>query len=425
MLLPIWLQGGLDIARPPTPAPQWGYTEYFLVVGGGILATVLLVSLGFWLFDDRSSEASLSEDDEELDASTREELKRALNHGHFKRAGEILMRVDQYEEAGDHFARAGASQQAADAYLKAECRPEAIHYFKGAGANRQAARLYTDDEHWRAAAAEYVKAGDHHLAGKYYEEAGDPQRAARHYRKSDNLAATARNLKQVGDEERAAEFIAEGTGLEFREADDHFEAQAAHDAMSEAHGALRTVAGSMNKIANDLRLLASGPRNGLGEIEQPENQPGSSIMPGKVNPVVAESVNQLHKQVIGNDATVSAGAARGELELNLYKPVVAYNFLQSARLIANGAGTFAERFVAVLEANEAYCRERVERSMALATALNPAIGYDAASTVAKRALAEDRSVREVAVEKGHLTEAEADEVLDPAAMTERDILGED
>ena len=223
----------------------------------------------------------------------------------------------------------------------------------------------------------------------------------------------------------AAESISGETGLEFREADDHFEAQAAHDAMSEAHGALRTVAGSMNKIANDLRLLASGPRNGLGEIEQPENQPGSSIMPGKVNPVVAESVNQLHKQVIGNDATVSAGAARGELELNLYKPVVAYNFLQSARLIANGAGTFAERFVAALEADEAYCRERVEQSMALATALNPAIGYDAASTVAKRALAEDRSVREVAVEEGHLTEAEADEVLDPAAMTERDILGED
>ncbi|PSP82000.1 aspartate ammonia-lyase [Halobacteriales archaeon QS_4_69_225] len=223
----------------------------------------------------------------------------------------------------------------------------------------------------------------------------------------------------------AAESISGETGLEFREADDHFEAQAAHDAMSEAHGALRTVAGSMNKIANDLRLLASGPRNGLGEIEQPENQPGSSIMPGKINPVVAESVNQLHAQVIGNDATVSAGAARGELELNLYKPVVAYNFLQSARLIANGAETFAQRFVAALEANEAYCRERVERSMALATALNPAIGYDAASTVAKRALAENRSVREVAVEEGHLTEAEADEVLDPAAMTERDILGED
>ena len=223
----------------------------------------------------------------------------------------------------------------------------------------------------------------------------------------------------------AAEFISGETGLEFREADDHFEAQAAHDAVSEAHGALRTVAGSMNKIANDLRLLASGPRNGLGEIEQPENQPGSSIMPGKINPVVAESVNQLHKQVLGNDATVSAGAARGELDLNLYKPVLAYNFLQSAKLIANGAETFGERFVGKLEANEEHCRTRVEQSMALATALNPAIGYDKASKVAKKALEEDMSVREVAVEESYLTEAEADEVLDPAAMTERVILGDD
>ena len=223
----------------------------------------------------------------------------------------------------------------------------------------------------------------------------------------------------------AAEFISGETGLEFREADDHFEAQAAHDAMSEAHGALRTVAGSMNKIANDLRLLASGPRNGLGEIEQPENQPGSSIMPGKVNPVVAESVNQLHKQVVGNDAAVSAGAARGELDLNLYKPVLAYNFLQSAKLVANGAETFGERFVGNLEANEEHCRTRVEQSMALATALNPAIGYDRASKVAKQALEEGKSVRAVAIEEGYLTEAEADEVLDPAAMTEQVILGEE
>jgi fumarate hydratase class II len=225
--------------------------------------------------------------------------------------------------------------------------------------------------------------------------------------------------------ELAAEYISEETGIDFREADNHFEAQAAHDAMSEAHGALRTVAGSMNKIANDLRLLASGPRNGLGELEQPENQPGSSIMPGKINPVVAESVNQVHKQVVGNDAAVSAGAARGELDLNLYKPVLAYNFLQSAKLVSNAAETFGERFVAKLEANEDHCRTRVEQSMALATALNPAIGYDAASKVAKRALAEGKSVRAVAVEEGHLTEAEADEVLDPAAMTERVILGDD
>ncbi|GAB7091785.1 class II fumarate hydratase [Halorubrum luteum] len=225
--------------------------------------------------------------------------------------------------------------------------------------------------------------------------------------------------------ELAAEYISDETNTTFREADDHFEAQAAHDAMAEAHGALRTVAGSLNKIANDLRLLASGPRNGLGEIEQPENQPGSSIMPGKINPVIAEAVNQVHTQVVGNDAAVSNGAARGELELNLYKPVLAHNFLQSAELLANASETFGERFVAKLEANEAYCEERVEQSMALATALNPAIGYDKASKVAKQALEEEKSIREVAVEEGYLTEAEADEVLDPEAMTHRVILGDD
>ena len=225
--------------------------------------------------------------------------------------------------------------------------------------------------------------------------------------------------------ERAAEYISAETGVEFREADNHFEAQAAHDAMNEAHGALRTVAGSLNKIANDLRLLASGPRNGLGEIDQPENQPGSSIMPGKINPVVAEAVNQVHKQVVGNDAAVNAGAAEGQIDLNLYKPVLAYNFLQSAKLLANASEVFGERFVGKLEANEAHCERQVKQSMALATALNPAIGYDKASEVAKAALKEDKTVREVAVDKGYLTEDEADEVLDPAKMTERVILGDD
>jgi len=223
----------------------------------------------------------------------------------------------------------------------------------------------------------------------------------------------------------AAEYISEETNIDFREADNHFEAQAAHDAMSEAHGALRTVAGSLNKIANDLRLLASGPRNGLGEIEQPENQPGSSIMPGKINPVVAEAVNQVHKQVVGNDAAVSAGAAEGQLDLNLYKPVLAHNFLESAELLANSSEVFAHRFVAKLEANEAHCADQVEQSMALATALNPAIGYDKASEVAKTALKEGKTVKAVVVEKGYLTESEAEEVLDPAAMTERVILGGD
>jgi fumarate hydratase class II len=224
---------------------------------------------------------------------------------------------------------------------------------------------------------------------------------------------------------RAAEYISEETGLEFREADNHFEAQAAHDAMGEAHGQLRTIAGSLNKIANDLRLLASGPRNGLNEVDQPENQPGSSIMPGKINPVVAESVNQVHKQVVGNDAAVAAGAAEGQIDLNLYKPVCAHNFLQSAKLLSNTAEVFGEKFVHKLEADEEYCEERVEQSMALATALNPAIGYDKASKVAKRALAEDKTVREVVLEEGYLSEDEADEVLDPMRMTERGILGDD
>jgi fumarate hydratase class II len=220
----------------------------------------------------------------------------------------------------------------------------------------------------------------------------------------------------------AAECVSEETGLAFREADDHFEAQAAHDAMGQAHGALRTVAGSMHKIANDLRLLASGPRNGLGEIQQPENQPGSSIMPGKVNPVVAEAVNQVYAQVVGNDAAVSTGAAGGQIDLNLYKPVLAHDFLESAKLLANASETFAEKFVLKLEANREHCAEQVDRSMAMATALNVHIGYDRASKVAKEALAEGKTVREVAVENGYLTEEEADEVLDPEKMTRRGIL---
>ncbi len=223
--------------------------------------------------------------------------------------------------------------------------------------------------------------------------------------------------------ERTAGYISDETGIAFREADSHFEAQAAHDAMAEAHAALTVVAGSMNKIANDLRLLASGPRNGLGEINQPENQPGSSIMPGKINPVVAEAVNQVHKRVVGNDATIEYGAAEGQLDLNLYKPLLAHDFLNSAVLISNVAEVFAERFVTSLDADRETCQSQVERSMALATALNPQIGYDAAAKVAKRALAEGTSVRAVAIEEGYLTEAEADEVLDPAKMTERGILG--
>ena len=146
-------------------------------------------------------------------------------------------------------------------------------------------------------------------------------------------------------------------------------------------------------------------------------------MPGKVNPVVAESVNQVHKQVVGNDATIGYGAAEGQIDLNLYKPVLAQNFLESATLLTNVSDTFAGKFVRNLEANRETCETQVERSMALATALNPAIGYDEAAEVAKTAMKERRTVREVVVGEGYLTEEEADEVLDPMTMTERGILG--
>ena len=222
--------------------------------------------------------------------------------------------------------------------------------------------------------------------------------------------------------ERAIDRIAEETGLAFREAENHFEAQATHDALGAAHGAIRTVAGSLTKIANDLRLLASGPRTGIGELEQPENQPGSSIMPGKVNPVVAEAVNQVHARVVGNDATVEAGASAGQLELNLYKPVLADAVLESVELLADASERFAEKFVAKLEADREGAATQVERSMALATALAPTIGYDEAATVAKTALQEGKTIREVAVEQGYLTAEQAEKLLDPSRMTERGLL---
>ena len=220
----------------------------------------------------------------------------------------------------------------------------------------------------------------------------------------------------------ASKYISEETGISFREAIDHFEAQAAHDAMSEAHAALRVVAGSMNKIANDLRLLASGPRNGLGEIKQPENQPGSSIMPGKINPVMAEAVNQVHKRVIGNDMTIAYGAAEGQLELNLYKPILANDFLNSTKIISNVAVVFAEKFIDLLNANKEKCEDQVEWSMALATSLSPHIGYDKAAKIAKEAYVNEKTVREVAIEMGEISEADADDMLDARRMTKPGIL---
>ena len=212
--------------------------------------------------------------------------------------------------------------------------------------------------------------------------------------------------------------LGELLGIEFREASNHFEAQSARDAVVEASGALRTVAVSLTKIANDIRWLSSGPRTGLGEIDLPAVQPGSSIMPGKVNPVMAESVLQVCAQVIGNDAAIVVGGQSGNFELNVMIPVMAHNALESIRILSTSSIEFAERCVRGITANVARCRRNVESTAALATALVPAIGYDRAAEVAKRSLAEDRTLREIILEEGLVDPGELDRVLDFRAMTE-------
>ncbi len=208
------------------------------------------------------------------------------------------------------------------------------------------------------------------------------------------------------------------TGMDFREAENHFEAQGAKDAVVEAGGALKTVAVSLLKIANDIRWLGSGPRCGIGELLIPAVQPGSSIMPGKVNPVIAESLCQVCAQVIGNDAAITVGGLSGNLELNVMMPVTAYNLLQSIRLLANGARVFSEKCIEPLGADADRCGQYVEKSLAMCTALSPIIGYDRAAAVAKEAHATGRTVREICIEKKILPEDELNKVLDPWSMTE-------
>jgi fumarate hydratase class II len=193
--------------------------------------------------------------------------------------------------------------------------------------------------------------------------------------------------------------IAELTGLPFRRAANYFEALGARDAAVEASGALKTVAVSMTKIANDVRWLGSGPRCGIAEIRLPEIQPGSSIMPGKVNPVMSESLLQVAAQVIGNDATISwSGAIGGNFELNVMMPVIAFNLLQSASLLAHACQAFADKCIAGIEANEERCAAEIEQSLAMCTALAPEIGYDHAATIARDAFRSGRTVRELALE---------------------------
>jgi fumarate hydratase class II len=207
-------------------------------------------------------------------------------------------------------------------------------------------------------------------------------------------------------------WIARETGIGFRRAANPFEAQACRDAAVEASGALKTVAVSLTKIANDIRWLGSGPRCGLGEITLPSLQPGSSIMPGKVNPVIPEAVLQVAAQVIGNDATITLGGQAGNFELNVMMPVIAYNLLQSIGLLSEVSQVFAERCVAGISANRAACAAFIERSLALATGLVPRIGYDRAAAVAKEAYDSGRTIREVLTAEATLPEEEIDRLLD-------------
>jgi fumarate hydratase class II len=222
---------------------------------------------------------------------------------------------------------------------------------------------------------------------------------------------------------RAITYLNQGLGTHFVEARNHVEANAARDALVEVSGLLKTIAVSLSKIANDIRWLASGPRNGLGELRLPAVQPGSSIMPGKVNPVMAEALIMVAAQVIGHDTAVTLGGLGGYFELNLMMPLIAYNLLRSIEWLANGTHAFTVRCVAGIEANAGRCREMVERSLALATALAPVIGYDSAAEIAKEAHRTGRTVRDVALEWEVLPAEELDLLLDPARMTEPGLPG--
>lgn len=217
---------------------------------------------------------------------------------------------------------------------------------------------------------------------------------------------------------RVARVLSELFDIDFKEASNHFEAQSARDAVVEASGSLRTVAVSLMKIANDLRWLSSGPRTGLGEIMLPAVQPGSSIMPGKVNPVMAESLCQVCAQVIGNDAAIVIGGQSGSLELNVMIPVMAHNLLESIQILSTVCSEFTDRCVRGITADEERARHNVEATAALATALAPVIGYDKAAELAKRSLKENRTLRELVVEEDLVDKDEIDRILDFRAMTE-------
>jgi fumarate hydratase class II len=213
-----------------------------------------------------------------------------------------------------------------------------------------------------------------------------------------------------------AKKIAELTGLPFITAPNKFEALAAHDAMVELSGALKRSAVSLMKIANDIRMLSSGPRSGIGEIIIPDNEPGSSIMPGKVNPTQPEAMTMVCAQVMGNDVAVTIGGATGHFELNVFKPVIAANVLQSARLIGDACVSFNDKCAIGLEPNLELIKEQLEKSLMLVTALNPHIGYENAAKIAKKAHKENKTLRQVAIELGLVTNEQFDEWVDPKKM---------
>lgn len=219
-----------------------------------------------------------------------------------------------------------------------------------------------------------------------------------------------------GYDVKVADYIAKFTGLPFITAENKFEALAAHDAIVETHGALKQIAVSLMKIANDIRLLASGPRSGIGEIHIPDNEPGSSIMPGKVNPTQNEAVTMVAAQVMGNDVTISIAGSNGHYELNVFKPVMAANFLQSARLIGDACVSFTDNCAAGIEPNYEGIKKHLENSLMLVTALNPHIGYENAAKIAKKALKENKSLREAALDLGLLSSEQFDQWVRPEDM---------
>jgi fumarate hydratase class II len=219
-----------------------------------------------------------------------------------------------------------------------------------------------------------------------------------------------------GYSENVAKHIAELTGLPFVTAENKFEALAAHDAIVEAHGALKTVAVSLMKIANDVRMLSSGPRSGIGEIFIPDNEPGSSIMPGKVNPTQSEALTMIAAQVLGNDVTINIGGASGHFELNVFKPVMIYNFLHSARLIGEGCVSFNDKCAAGIAPIEQNIKKHVDNSLMLVTALNTKIGYYKSAEIAQKAHKEGTTLKEMAVKLGYTTAEEFDEWVIPANM---------